>query len=213
MAKSITAVLRVPFDALGVRVEGEGEAGFSRVRAAEGAEGAFEARAQGDATVLRVSDLPDDAPVALVLRALLGDVLDRHDDERGVWIASGAVEGESYDELVRGEGEWVKPEKAGLTADAEDRILSLLEKRSSRSALAAKLAADLGDRDAGAIVDADDEEKGEGSDVARLHAALDRKFAASKLRGELDEDLRDTIEAPPETDEEAPRDESESSSQ
>ena len=207
MPKSITAVLRVPFDSLGVRVEGEsaGEGGFSRVRAAEGAEGAFEARAQGDATVIRISDLPDDAPVALVLSALLGDVLDRHDDARGVWIARGAVQGESYDELVTGEGDFVKPERAGLTADAEDRILSLLEKRSSRAALAAKLSADLGDRDAGAVVDAD-EEKAEDGDVARLHAALDRKFAASKLRGELDEDLRDTIEAPPE-EEEPPRDE------
>ena len=207
MAKSIIAVLRIPFEDLGVKVEGEADGGFSRVRALGGAEGTFDARGQGGATIIRVADVPDEAEVALVLRALLGDALDRHDDERGVFVAKAEPEGERYDELVSGEGEFVKPEKAGLTADAEDRILSLLEKRSSRAALAAKLSADLGDRDAGAVVDADDAEKDEDGDVARLHAALDRKFAGSKLRGELDEDLRDTIEAPPEEDEEPPRDE------
>lgn len=196
MGKSVIAVLRVPFDALSKWVEGEADDGWTKVRGVE--EGSYEARARGDAIVVRISDVPEEVPDAFALRALLGDVLDQHDDDRGVFVATSVPDGDGYDALVATAGAWVKPEKAGLTSDAEKRFEELLEKRSSREALAAKLAADLGKRDAGSVVDAEDGEEKK-TDESRLHAALDRRFAASHMRGELDQDLRETLEAPPET--------------
>lgn len=106
-------VLRCPFssvaDAFDRDEEGKATAGWDLFVGAN--EARFAAKEQGDATLLMPRVAFDDAQeLAVYLRATLGDVLDAHDDERGVACLSSAPEEEraGYESLVKGEIEWLE---------------------------------------------------------------------------------------------------------
>lgn len=172
------AVMRIPFDVFSERfsVESSGD-GWGCFEGADGE--SREVRALGDAILVRAE------PSALA--GALGDLWSLHQDARGVAMHVEVPNGESYDALVHGavweggvfssasselgapaaerEGEGGADEEENVFDKVAEQLLTAVEKRGSRKVLAARLAAEHGQKDLGDVLDALEAESKEGDDA------------------------------------------------
>lgn len=147
-----------------------GEDGWRALRGVNGGDlhvGALE----GGALVVPFGAFESAGDVALAVRGLLGAALDRHDDERGLFIASGdAPPTGSYEAAVTGEGGFVPVPAADDPRLSKDAGWSFAAAARTLSAPDAKKRA---------------EERAEVDPFASAKATFDQKLAAREDRGNL----------------------------
>ncbi|MFV8753361.1 hypothetical protein ACNOYE_22660 [Nannocystaceae bacterium ST9] len=221
------AVLRIPLDAVGeTRAATEGWSTF------EGRDGtSFEIMARGDALLVRFEGEVGGLSIGF------GELWRLHEEPRGVAVHSQPPAGDGYDQLVEGaswEGSLFAQAAASLfgggkpkpepTAPAEgeagegeaesspfdgiaDQLMSVVAKRSSRKVLAARLAADKGDKDLGDVLDAMEAAPIEGDEA--LTEEVEKRFAFDPEHSDMAKLLGRSLESALDVDAEPKPDEGE----
>ncbi|MEM9192259.1 MAG: hypothetical protein AAGF12_24005 [Myxococcota bacterium] len=221
MSEAQYVVLNVPFEKVTEQFGTDAtDEEWTPLRGADGTP--FDGRAKGEASLLRIREEDVDAGL---LQRLLGGQLDLHADKRGIFVASAAPSGDSYDALVGGDGRWVvrgglfsdvaqalgggaedggentdrgaaddeERAEGALDEDAVEKLEGALKARDAKEAMAAQVSASFGQKDMGAVLDAEDGEDEEDP----LLAAADARFKKSAAQRRKEEDVKAALEPSP----------------